>query len=93
MKAVYTRATYAILDIAAEQKDRTSAVVSHGCVIRNILCFAKNLPFERLNDVGWGDNTGVSLIEFGADLKPSLIFENDVKHLSEGLLKYSKKFI
>lgn len=36
---------------------QTVAVASHGCAIRNALCWAHGLPVEQLNAIAWCDNT------------------------------------
>ena len=41
-------------------------VVSHGCAIRRYLSFA-SLPLERLGEIEWGSNTGVSHIIYYQD--------------------------
>lgn len=93
MTDVYERVTTAVKNIAKRQENRTVAVVSHGCSIRNILCYAKYNSIDNINKVKWCDNTGVSLIEFDADFNPALVYENDTSHLNEGLLEFSCKFI
>ena len=82
MAAVYARVSAALMRIAQSHPDQTVAVVSHGCAIRNMLCFAHGWPIERLNDIDWCDNTGVALIEFdGAHM--TVCFENDASHLTD----------
>lgn len=93
MKTVYTRAEGAVKDILLKEEGRTVAVVTHGCLIRCLMCFAKGIPFSDINKVNWCDNTGINLIEFDGTGKPSVMFENDINHLSGELLKYSKKFM
>lgn len=93
MKDVYTRVTNALINIAKKQENRTIAIVTHGCSIRNILSFIKYGSLDMINEVKWCDNTSVSLVEFDADLKPTLIFENDTSHLNKDLLEFSCKFI
>lgn len=93
MKDVYNRVTSALKSIVVAQQDRTVAIVSHGCSIRNMICYAKYKSIEKLNSIDWCDNTGISLVEFDSDFNPKLIFENNVDHLSENLLEFSKKFI
>lgn len=85
MKEVYDRIYAAILDIAKENVGKTVAVASHGCAIRNLICRAKGLPIESLNDVAWCDNTSINIIEFDEELNPSVICENDRSHLEHGM--------
>ena len=80
MEAVYARMGEALLDIAAAHPGERVAVVSHGCAIRNALCFARGWPITRLNEVPWCDNTGVSTLEIEGK-RIRVIAENDRSHL------------
>lgn len=82
MRAVYDRMRQALLDIAAANDGKRVAVVSHGCAIRNALCFAKGLPIEQLHTVPWCDNTGVCLLEVEQG-GVRVIQENDHSHLTQ----------
>lgn len=82
MRAVYDRMKEALLAIAAACDGGRVAVVSHGCAIRNALCFAKGLPVERLNEVGWCDNTAVCTLMFEGE-RVQVLAENDHTHLDE----------
>lgn len=81
MHDVYGRMIDAVNDILSQSKGKSVAVVSHGCAIRNYLSYAEFGSINGINDVGWSDNTGVSLVEYDDDLKPKLIFKNNSEHL------------
>lgn len=81
MKEVYDRMKNAITSIVAENKGKTIAVVSHGCSIRNFLCFANRMPLKEINKIEWCDNTAISKIEFNDDLEPTVVYQNDSSHL------------
>ena len=83
MKNVYERMKKAITAIVSENKGKTVAVVSHGCAIRNYLCYANKMPHEKICTLEWADNTAISKIEFDDDLEPTVIFQNDSSHLSD----------
>ncbi len=85
MTEVYSRMKAAVQDIASQNRGRTIAVVSHGCALRNYLCFAMGKPIQFLKDVGWSDNTAVSLVEYDEELRPKIIFKNSNDHLPEEL--------
>ena len=85
MREVYERVRDATLRIVRAHPGQTVAAASHGCAIRNLLCFAHGLPVERIDEIEWCDNTAVSLLEFGDDLVPKVVFENDTSHLSDEL--------
>lgn len=84
MQEVFARMQKAVCEIAAKHPGETIAVVSHGCALRNFLCFAANDPITKLCDVGWADNTAVSCVTYenGA---VSLMFKNDASHLPQEL--------
>lgn len=81
MTEVYERMKKAVAEIVRENKGKTAVVVSHGCALRNYLAYAEFGSMDRLGDVGWSDNTAVSLIEYDDALTPKIIFKNDSSHL------------
>lgn len=81
MKAVYDRMKAAITDIVRSNLGKTIAVISHGCAIRNFLCYADSIPFEELDSIGWSENTAVCKLQFEV-IKPKVIYKNDATHLS-----------
>ncbi len=82
MRSVYERMIRAIDAIFARHTGQTVLAVSHGCAIRAYLCHALGYPPERMGEVGWGHNTGVTLIteEDGAR---AVRFTNDFTHLDD----------
>lgn len=89
MTEVFERVKNAVDKIAAENDGRTIAVVSHGCALRNFLCYAMGKPISALKDVGWSDNTAVSLVEYENGV-PKIIFKNSNDHLTGELSTLSK---
>lgn len=83
MQEVYDRITLTITKLAARNKGKTIVIVSHGCALKNFLCYAKGLPLTEFKNLGWLDNTSVTRVEFDTNLKPQIIFENDISHLSD----------
>lgn len=86
MQNVYDRMKKAVLDIVLDNKGKTIAVVSHGCAIRNFLCFVLNKQFAEIDSVEWCENTGVSKICFNEDNEPQVEYINDDSHLSKEML-------
>ncbi len=82
MRSVYTRMSQALLTIAEENDGKQIAIVSHGCAIRNTICFANGWPIERLHEVGWCDNTGVNQLHINNG-HVEIIAENDHSHLQK----------
>lgn len=89
MSDVYKRTVEFIKRTAAENNNKNIAVISHGCAIRNMLCWAKGLEFDKLGSVGWCANTGVNIIEVSESGEPRLILENDITHLPPELRSVS----
>lgn len=89
MTEVFDRMKSAMDRIAAENEGKTIAVVSHGCALRNFLCYAMGKPISALKDVGWSDNTAVSLVEYESGV-PKIIFKNNNEHLPDELSTLSR---
>lgn len=81
MREVYDRVWAAALDIAGANRGKTVCVVSHGCAIRNLLCHAMGWPVDRIGEVGWCDNTAVSVVNFDDGPKTKVVKMNDASHL------------
>lgn len=81
MEQLYNRITLTVTKLAARNRGKTIAIVSHGCAIRNFLCYAHDIPLSGIGDLPWSDNTAVSKIEFDHNLKPTIVFENNSDHL------------
>ena len=81
MLQLYERVTAAVADIAARNEGRTVLVSTHGVVVRNLMCWARRLPFERLCEVQRWSNTGIGIVEV-TDGIPTLLQENDHAHLA-----------
>lgn len=86
MREAYGRMWEAVLKIAEENRGKTVAIASHGGVIRCLLSRVLYGTIERIKDVGWCENTSVTLIEFDDDLNARLKFMNDHTHVPEELL-------
>ena len=86
MPHVYQRMAEAVTRIAEANPGKTIAVCSHGCALRNFLCYAEFGDITRLNDVGWADNTAVSKAEYDPETGWRLLMKNSVSHLPKTLL-------
>ena len=86
MPHVYQRMADAMTRIAKANPGKTIAVCSHGCAIRNFLCYAEFHDIKRLNDVGWAENTAVSQLTYDDRTGWKLIMKNNASHLPETLL-------
>jgi broad specificity phosphatase PhoE len=83
MRSVYDRMSRCAVRIADENRGKTVVIVSHGCAIRNLVCWAKGYSIERLNDINWCGNTGITVIDFDENLLPEILIEGDKTHLSD----------
>ena len=81
MAEVYARVSAALTELADRHRGQTAVLASHGCAIRNALCFAHGLPVERIGEIGWSDNTAVT--ELMWDGAWHVLRENDASHLTE----------
>lgn len=85
MEHIYARMVGAVTDIAEKNQGKTVVVVSHGCALKNYLAHVEYGDITRLDDVGWSDNTAVSLVEFDDNMIPKIIYKNDSSHLPQEL--------
>lgn len=90
MGEVYRRMAAVLQDIAAAHPGQTVAAASHGCAIRNALCWAAGRPIEELLEIPWCDNTAVTILDF-PDNRPVIRLANDNSHLDEELSTLSKQ--
>ena len=81
MAEVYERVKKALLRIVSENRNKTICVVSHGCAIRNMMCFAYGFEVGDIDKVPLGTNTSVNVVEFDDDLQPSVAVGNDTEHI------------
>lgn len=89
MQQVYERAKEVLSEILERHEEKRIAVATHGCFIRNALCFLLGYPISEMNRVPLSDNTAVSAFAVeGQQIKP--IFLNDNSHLSPELSTLGK---
>ncbi len=83
MTEVYDRMSRIMQRIVEEHSGKTIAVFTHGCALRNFLSFVESGSIEGLPDVGWGDNSAVSLAEYDTESGWRLIYKNNSAHLPQ----------
>lgn len=86
MRDVYARTGAALDDILKENDGKTVAVVSHGCALKNMLCYALGWPIERLFDVPWLGNGSVTKLVFDGGLPGTPVYTNDIAHIDENTI-------
>jgi probable phosphoglycerate mutase len=84
MAEVYKRVKEGLLYILEQNPGRRIVAATHGCAIRNALCFLLGYPIEEMNRVPLAENTAVSAFEInGEEFIP--LFLNDKSHIPETL--------
>lgn len=82
----YERIWNTVKRIAAENDGKTVACATHGGVMRCLHCRLLLGDINRLSEMGWSDNTAVTLLRFDKDNKVEVVFYNDSSHLPEELI-------
>ena len=78
---LYARGLAAIREIASAHHRQNVAVVSHGCLIRCLVCHAQAGTLQTLGNTKWSGNTGVFHITYDPDGGVALLCENNLDHL------------
>ena len=81
MAQVYERVKNGLVNIVKQNPNKTICVVSHGCAIKNMMCFAHGWTLENMDKVPLGTNTAVNIVEFDGNIQPKIILENYTDHL------------
>lgn len=84
MREVYDRMAKEVDAIARENPGKTVGVVSHGCALKNYLCYAAGIGFDRLMEIPWLENTAICQVDYDAEFHPHIITVNQVEHLPAG---------
>lgn len=82
MEAFRQRVVCAITDIFQREEGKNICVVTHGTVIRVLMCWFKGWPLEDIVKITWYDNTAVTIVT-----KDNNVFqiemEGDATHLDD----------
>lgn len=89
---VYLRMQETILQLVQRHAGFSIAAITHGAALRCYLCYVMDLPLERLNEVGWTPNTGVTHIIFDRELRPTLRYTGDDSHLRVKMLEIAESY-
>lgn len=81
MAQVYERVKAALTCIVKENPNKTVCIISHGCAIKNMMCFAHGWTVDNIKNVPLGTNTSVNIVEFDENMNPKIILENYIDHL------------
>lgn len=91
MTDAYERIWSTVKAIAAENKDKRIVIVSHGGVIRCLLCKILKNDITKMCEIPFGSNTAVSLLKFEDNGKYYLDFFNNDDHLGDSLKNLNAK--
>jgi probable phosphoglycerate mutase len=101
MKDFQHRVITAVMSILEKEAGKNILIVTHGTVIRVLLCRLKELPLKDMVRIPWCDNTAVTAGVW-KDSKFCIEAEGDTSHLDdetstfrnqEWFFKYKKKFL
>ncbi len=81
MVQVYDRVKKALTRIVKENPNKTVCIVSHGCAIKNMMCFAHGWTLENMAQVPLGTNVSVNVLEFDENMNCKIIIENYTDHI------------
>lgn len=86
MLQAYERIWETVLNIAKENKGKTIACATHGGVTRCLNCRLVKNDISKMNEIPFGYNTAVTLIEFDDNLNFKVIFYDDASHITDELM-------
>ncbi len=81
MQQVYDRTSKALMKVVSENKGKTICIVSHGCAIRNMMCFLHGWSIDKIGLLPIGTNTSMNVVTFDDNLNPTVMIENYTDHL------------
>lgn len=70
-----------ILEQAREKGYEQIAVVSHGCALKNLLCYVMGYPPEEIGRVGWLSNASVTKMVFRDGIPGEVLYTNKHDHI------------
>lgn len=85
MKDVEDRIVEAIDGIVAANRGKTICVASHGTSLKIYVAAKKGLGLMGMNQLGWYDNTAVTLVDIDDDGVFDFVAEGDMSHLPQEL--------
>ena len=80
-REVYARTAQTLDEILSADADATIAVVSHGCALKNMLCYACGFLPDQVGKIGWLSNGSVTKMMFDGSVPGHMIFQNDYRHI------------
>ncbi len=86
---MFERTKKAFSDISAKHPGETVCVVTHGTVLRALVCLWRNIPLADMQKVPWFDNASITIVDY-TDSGYNIIEEGINRHL-EGISTFQKQ--
>lgn len=84
MAELQQRALDEIMNIINQNQGKNICIVTHGTLIRSVICHFRACALEEMINVAWCDNTGLTIVDF-EDGTFSVETEGDSTHLGSDL--------
>lgn len=84
MAELQQRALDVIMNIIKQNQGKNICIVTHGTLIRTVICHFRACTLEEMINVAWCDNTGITIADFENDAF-SIETEGDSTHLGSDL--------
>ena len=78
------RALDEIMKIINQNQGKNICIVTHGTLIRSVICHFRACTLEEMINVAWCDNTGITIVDFENDVF-TVVVEGDSSHLGSDL--------
>ncbi len=78
----YERLTKEVKSIISQNSGKNICIVTHGGAIRTMLCRFYNCSLDQMQDIGWHDNTSVTVVDYDDEKDEfKVLMEGDSEHL------------
>lgn len=84
VREVYERAVDVINEIIKDNAGKSICVVTHGTILRVLMPYFHNKPFEELHTISWFVNTSITIVEY-ENKTFNVLLEGDQSHIGERL--------
>ena len=71
-----------IRHIISENTGKVICIVTHGTVIKSLICCFRHCPLDEMINVPWCDNTAITIADYEDD-RFNLVIEGDASHLGD----------
>lgn len=82
MSDVYNRVKDSLNDIIKNNIGKTVCIVSHGCAIKNMICYLHGKSVDDVGNFPIGTNMSINIIKTYDNIKTDFLLENYTEHLT-----------